>query len=172
MDLRVIFAQILYILSRRLVGVGKLFLPVQQVICSASCNKERSLLFSSSALDFSGSNDSSKRQRISRRSSCASGIDWKLGYQIKKQESSGFTLSSLPGCMTAGAPDHGGGGKGGEASGWKLAKKTAPKPKYDQHSLLGYVASDSKKLRQRSSRRGSRSPLLSKFRREDGTPGH
>lgn len=95
---------------------------------------------------FGSSDDVSKRQRIGGGSDTASDIDWKPGYKTTMQESSGFTMSSLPGFMTAGARQTTvAAEEAGKKAAERLAKKTVSKRKHDQHSLLGYVTSGSRK---------------------------
>lgn len=93
---------------------------------------------------WDGSTNSSKRQRVSGSDS-TSEIDWKPGYKTTMQKSSSFTMSTLPGFMTASARQNLVAAEAAEKrAAEKSAKKPGPKRKHDQHSLLGYVKSESR----------------------------
>ncbi|ATY66900.1 ATP-dependent DNA helicase pcrA [Cordyceps militaris] len=84
---------------------------------------------------------SSKRQRTDGPDTAAA-VDWKPGYKTTMQESSGFTMSNLPGFMTASARQNIVDLEAVEKqTAENSTKKTVPKRKHDQHSLLGYVSS-------------------------------
>ncbi|PQK16953.1 hypothetical protein BB8028_0007g01530 [Beauveria bassiana] len=83
--------------------------------------------------------DGSKRQRIVDSHSVQEN-DWKPAYKTTMQDSSSFTMSKLPGFMTASARQSLVDAEAAETeSAEKNAKKSGAKRKHDQHSLLGYV---------------------------------
>lgn len=94
----------------------------------------------------SNSGNSSKRQRISGSSGTPEG-DWKPDYATTMQQSSNFTMATLPGFMTASARQTmeatEAALKQAKQAAEKNAKKAGGKRKHNQHSLLGYVTSES-----------------------------
>ncbi|KAM3440965.1 hypothetical protein NHJ13734_003029 [Beauveria thailandica] len=81
----------------------------------------------------------SKRQRIVDFNGVEED-DWKPAYKTTMQESSSFTMSKLPGFMTASARQTLVDAEAAETeSAEKNAKKSGAKRKHDQHSLLGFV---------------------------------
>lgn len=100
----------------------------------------------SSGSFWGGVGDGSKRQRVNGPSGPSA--DWKPGYATTMQESSNFTMSTLPGFTTATARQTALDAEAKQEKQSVAAKpgrKAGLKRKHDQHSLLGYVTPQSQR---------------------------